>query len=145
MWRESQNKDNKTQSFACLVTWRCWTANFTPCEELVPILLFLKMWNSRMVNFDNFRGLTFVLNFTSFSFLTVKNWYTSVPSAKDWFDFSQMWRIGTQFSQMWRTSTKCSQTWRIGTNSSKMCRIGTNSSRMWKIGTKFSQMWKIGS
>ena len=30
------------------------------------------------------------LNITSFSFLTVKNWYAFVPSAKDWFNFSQM-------------------------------------------------------
>ena len=38
-------------------------------------------------------------NFTSFSFLIVKNWYAFVPYANDWFDSSQMWRIGTQFSQ----------------------------------------------
>ena len=85
-------------------------ANFTSCEELLPILHFWKMWNLHMVNFDNFGGLTSVLcsNFTSFSFLTVKNWYAFVPSAKDWFDFSQMWRIGTQFSQMWRIGTSSS-------------------------------------
>ena len=53
-----------------------------------------------MVNFDNFGGLTSVLNFHIFLILTVKNWYVFVSSAKDWFDFSQMWRTGTQFSQM---------------------------------------------
>ena len=42
----------------------------------------------RRVNFDNFEGLTFVFNFTSISFQTVKNWCVFVPSAMDWFDFS---------------------------------------------------------
>ena len=53
-----------------------------------------------MVNFDNFGGLTFVLKFHIFLILTVKNWYVFVPSAKDWFDFSKMRRIGTQLLQM---------------------------------------------
>ena len=44
----------------------------------------------RMVNFDNFGGLTSVLKFYIFLILTVKNWYAFVPSAKDRFDFSQM-------------------------------------------------------
>ena len=41
-------------------------ANFTPCEELVPKRHFWKMWNLRMVNFDNFGGLTSVLKFHIF-------------------------------------------------------------------------------
>ena len=65
-------------------------ANFTPCEELVPKRHFWKIRNLRMVNFDNFGGLTSVLKFHIFLILTVKNWYVFVPSAKDWFDFSQM-------------------------------------------------------
>ena len=48
-----------------------------------------------MVNFDNFWGLSSVLKFHiflifeifGFSFLTMKNWYVFVSSAKDWFDF----------------------------------------------------------
>ena len=44
----------------------------------------------RMVNFDNFGGLTSVLKFFIFLLLTVKNWYAFAPSAKDCFDFSQM-------------------------------------------------------
>ena len=35
-------------------------------------------------------GLTSVLKFHIFLILIVKNWYVLVPSAKDWFDFSQM-------------------------------------------------------
>ena len=41
----------------------------------------------RMVNFDNFGGLTSVLKF---HILTVKNRYVFMSSAKDWFDFSQV-------------------------------------------------------
>ena len=41
-------------------------ANFTPCEELVPKRHFWKMWILRMVNFDNFWGLTSVLRFHIF-------------------------------------------------------------------------------
>ena len=61
-----------------------------------------------MVNFDNFGGLTSVLKFHIFLILTVKNWYAFASSAKDFFDFSQMWRIGTQFSQMWKIGTSSS-------------------------------------
>ena len=32
----------------------CWTINFTPSEELVPIHYFWQMWNLCTVNFDNF-------------------------------------------------------------------------------------------
>ena len=39
--------------------------------------------------------------------------YVFVSSAKDWFDFSQMWIIGTQFSQMWWIGTSSSHLWRI--------------------------------
>ena len=103
-------------------------AIFTPCEELVPKRHFWKMWNLRMVNFDNF-GLC--SNFTSFPFFTVKNWYVFMSSAKDWFDFSQMWRIGTQFSQMWRIGTSSSQlksvTWII-----ELC-LGVMSVAFWKF------------
>ena len=45
-------------------------ANFTPCEELVPKRHFWKMWNLRMVNFDNFGGPKSVLKFHIFIFLT---------------------------------------------------------------------------
>ena len=41
-------------------------ANFTPCEELVPKRHFWKMWYLRMINFDNFGGLTSVLKFHIF-------------------------------------------------------------------------------
>ena len=82
-------------------------ANFTPCEELVPILHFWKMWNLRMVNFDNFGGLTSVLKFHIFLifnceelvciraiceglvrlFLDVKNWYSIFTNVKNWYQF----------------------------------------------------------
>ena len=78
-------------------------ANFTPCEELVPILHFWKMWNSRMVNFDNFGRLTSVLKFHIFLifnceelvriraiceglvrfFSDVKNWYSIFTNVKN--------------------------------------------------------------
>ena len=48
------------------------------------------MLNLRMVNFENFGGLTSVHKFHIFLILTVKNWYGFLSSAKDWFDFSQM-------------------------------------------------------
>ena len=44
---------------------------------------------------------------------------------KNWFDSSQVWRIGTKLSQMWR--------------------IGTKSSHVWIIGTKSSHLWKMVS
>ena len=65
-------------------------ANFTPCEELVPKRHFWKIRNLRMVNFDNFGGSNICAQISHFLILTVKNWYAFVPSAKDWFDFSQM-------------------------------------------------------
>ena len=39
---------------------------FPPCEELVPKRHVCKMWNLRMVNFNNFLGLTSVLKFHIF-------------------------------------------------------------------------------
>ena len=47
-------------------------ANFTPFEELVPKRHFWKMWNLRMVNFDNFWGLTSVLKFHIFLIFNCK-------------------------------------------------------------------------
>ena len=75
-------------------------ANFTPCKELVPKRHFWKMWNLRMVNFDNFGGLTTVLKshiFLIFNceklvrirvtcvrfFLDVKNWYSFFINVKN--------------------------------------------------------------
>ena len=75
-------------------------ANFTPCEELVPILHFWKM-----VSFDNFGSLTSVLKFHIFLifnceelvrivaicerlvrfFSDVKNWYQIFTDVKNWY------------------------------------------------------------
>ena len=82
-------------------------ANFTPYEELVPILHFWKMWNLRMVNFDNFWGLTSVFKFHIFLifnceelvriraicgwlvpfFSDVKNCYSTFTNVKNWYQF----------------------------------------------------------
>ena len=82
-------------------------ANFTPCEELVPILHFWKMWILRLVNFDNFGCLQSMLKFHIFLILNceelvriraiceglvrffsdVKNWYSIFTNVKNWYQF----------------------------------------------------------
>ena len=93
----------------------CWTANFTFRKfynvwriGTKTFWYFWKMWFLRMVNFANFGGLTPVLKFHIFLIFNCEE-LVFVSSAKDWFNFSQVWRIGTQFSQMWRSGTSSSQ------------------------------------
>ena len=98
------------------------------------------MWNLRMVNFDNFGGLTSVLKFHIFLIFNCAELVRIRAICKGLVRFSQMWRIGTQFSQMWRIGTSSSHLWRIGTQLSQMWRIRSTCSHMWRIGTYFSQM-----
>ena len=63
-----------------------------------------------MVNFDKFLGLTFVLNFHSFIFLTceeivrifldVKNWRQIVTNAKNRYQILILWEIGINSSHV---------------------------------------------
>ena len=102
-------------------TWQpCWTVNFsfrkfhTHKKNWYQYVTFAQMWNLRMVNFDKFWGLKFVLKFLILI-------------------ISDVWRIGKYSSHLWRTGATFSRVWRIGTNSSNMWRIDTNSSHMWRI------------
>ena len=96
-------------------------ANFTPSEELVPILHFWKMWNLRMVNFDNFWGLTSMLKFHIFLIFNCEE-LVRIRAICEWLVrfFSQMWRIGTSSSHLWRIGTQFSQMWRLSTKCSQM-------------------------
>ena len=102
----------------------CWTVNFsfrkfqTYKKNWYQIRHICQMWNLRMVNFDKFWGLKFVLKFLM---LIV----------------SDVWRIGKYSSHLWRTGATFSRVWRLGTNSSYMWRLGTNSSHIWRIRWKF--------
>ena len=75
------------------------------------------MWNLRMVNFDNFWGVSFVFKFHIFIVLNVLR-------------TSTMWRIGTKFSQMWWIGTKSPHVWRIDTKSAHLWKIGIKSSHV---------------
>ena len=92
----------------------CRTANFTFRKFHIMWRIdtkrhFWKVWNLRMVNFNNFGGLTSVLKFHIFLIFNCEELVRIRVIGERWFDFSQMWRISTQFSQMWRIGNRSSQ------------------------------------